>query len=320
MSWALRSLAARCRPPPALARPGPRAALSTRAVPPPPRRPTTTHAPTTTTTRARLALGAGGPLAAARRHLASGAAAPRPPSALDWNSFFKLRLRRRRVQIAFSAVGGVLGAGAGGALLSTGLAEPLVVQVPLDPFISLGLMTLACAAMGWLVGPSLGSQAFYLVNRRLKPQMMAKEAEFFARVRKHRVDPSNSSAGNPGAYPSPCPPTPRAVCRDALPLTHSPPLLQCPTFTAKKSRASRATAAGSRTNVPSTRRRRPILSSGRRSPASPRGPSKTTCCLIMAPRATAARDKGERKGSIIHVTYPANVCRLDQAGRFLFSS
>lgn len=78
------------------------------------------------------------------------------------------------------------------------MAEPVVMQIPLDPFVTLGLMTLACAAMGWLVGPSIGNQVFYLLNHRLKAQMMSKETEFFARVKKNRVDPTNSSAGNPG--------------------------------------------------------------------------------------------------------------------------
>lgn len=95
---------------------------------------------------------------------------------------------------------GVLGGAGGAVLLSTGLAEPLVSQVPLDPFVTLGLMTVACAGMGWLVGPSVGNQVFYLMNRRYKTQMLEKESEFFTRVKKNRVDPSNSSAGNPGTY------------------------------------------------------------------------------------------------------------------------
>ena len=82
--------------------------------------------------------------------------------------------------------------------VASGLAEPLAAQLPLDPFVSMGLMTLACAVMGWLAGPSLGGQVFYLLNGRVKPKMKEKEAEFFARVRKHRVDPANSGAGNPG--------------------------------------------------------------------------------------------------------------------------
>ncbi|KAG5975223.1 hypothetical protein E4U58_001627 [Claviceps cyperi] len=116
---------------------------------------------------------------------------------LDWDTFFKLRLRRRRLQLFFSLTAGVLGGGAGAVFLSTGLAEPLVMQVPLDPFVSLGLMTMACGGLGWLVGPSIGNQTFYLMNRRLKTQMMQKESEFFARVKKNRANPTNSSASNP---------------------------------------------------------------------------------------------------------------------------
>ena len=122
----------------------------------------------------------------------------RAPIPLDWNSFFKLRMRRRRIQVFFSATTGLLGFAAGAALLPTGLAEPVVQMIPLDPFISLGLMTVAFAGVGWLVGPSIGGQVFYLLNRRLKGQIKQKEAEFFARVKKNRVDPTNSSAANPG--------------------------------------------------------------------------------------------------------------------------
>ncbi|KAG6007015.1 hypothetical protein E4U21_006535 [Claviceps maximensis] len=125
------------------------------------------------------------------------ASAALPKSKLDWDSFFKLRLRRRRIQLLFSVTIGALG-GAGGAIfLSTGMAEPLVMQIPLDPFVTLGLMTLACGGLGWLVGPSIGNQVFYLMNHRLKAQMMQKESEFFARIKKYRVNPTNSSASNP---------------------------------------------------------------------------------------------------------------------------
>lgn len=81
--------------------------------------------------------------------------------------------------------------------LSTGSADWAVNQIPLDPFVTLGLMTFGFAALGWLVGPVLGSQIFYLLNRKYKSQMALKESQFFARIKKHRVDPSSSSAGNP---------------------------------------------------------------------------------------------------------------------------
>lgn len=93
---------------------------------------------------------------------------------------------------------GLLGGAVGTVVLAEGFAEPLIAQVPLDPFFTLGIMTMACAGMGWLVGPTLGNQVFYIINRRFKTQMMQKEGEFFARVKRHRADPTNSSAGNPG--------------------------------------------------------------------------------------------------------------------------
>ncbi|TEA10478.1 Presequence translocated-associated motor subunit pam17 [Colletotrichum sidae] len=120
-----------------------------------------------------------------------------PGDKLDWNTFFALRKSRRRWQLGFSALsfGGSFVGGAG--VLATGVADPLVSQVPLDPFITLGLMTMSLGALGWLVGPSLGSVVFYTLNKRWKTQMTVKEKEFFARIKKNRVDPSVSSVGNP---------------------------------------------------------------------------------------------------------------------------
>ncbi|KAM0385336.1 hypothetical protein ACHAPZ_011233 [Fusarium culmorum] len=118
-----------------------------------------------------------------------------PP--LDWNSFFKLRVKRRRYQMLFSITNGIF-AGSGGAIfLSTGSAEPIISQIPLDPFMTLGLMTLAFSGLGWLSGPSVGNQVFYILNRQWKKQMTQKEAIFFERIKRNRVDPTNSSANNP---------------------------------------------------------------------------------------------------------------------------
>jgi mitochondrial import inner membrane translocase subunit TIM23 len=120
------------------------------------------------------------------------------PPPLDWNTFFKLRMRRRRIQVFFSIISGAGGLFAGAGVLSTGLAEPLVSQVPLDPIFTLGGLTIVFAAAGWLVGPSIGGQVFSMLNRGLMPQIRSKEGEFLTRIKKNRVDPSNSSAANPG--------------------------------------------------------------------------------------------------------------------------
>jgi import inner membrane translocase subunit TIM23 len=62
----------------------------------------------------------------------------------------------------------------------------------------MGIITVSCGGLGWLGGPALGTVLFNIIHRgRLRDQMMARETEFFARIKTHRVDPSSSSAQNP---------------------------------------------------------------------------------------------------------------------------
>ncbi|CAN8099664.1 unnamed protein product [Discula destructiva] len=135
--------------------------------------------------------------AAAARDASRAIAADPTSPALDWNTFFQLRKTRRRWQVAFSVVMS-LATGTGAAvLLSTGVADPITSTVPLDPVMTLGLVTLGFIALGWLLGPSLGNALFYLVKSKYKVPMTVKEGQFFARIKKNRVDPSNDSTGNP---------------------------------------------------------------------------------------------------------------------------
>ncbi|KAI0972786.1 Pam17-domain-containing protein [Xylaria arbuscula] len=146
---------------------------------------------------------------AARRHAStvsapSGAAStssssqPSPPAPkLDWNGFFQLRKTRRRFQLASSIVTMTIGGTAGAVLLVNMNMDWLLSKVPMDPIFALGIVTLSFAGLGWLAGPSLGSAIFYSVKRGVKQPMAVKESEFFNRIKKNRVDPSNSSlSGN----------------------------------------------------------------------------------------------------------------------------
>ncbi|KAK7970662.1 Presequence translocase-associated motor subunit [Apiospora sp. TS-2023a] len=127
-------------------------------------------------------------------------AAPAGPTAsardLNWDTFFKLRKTRRRYQLACSLVTMAVG-GSMASMVLVNLDMDWMGSIPLDPFITLGLMTMGSAALGWLAGPSLGSAIFYTLKRGVKQPMAIKEAEFFARIKKNRVDPSVSSVGNP---------------------------------------------------------------------------------------------------------------------------
>ncbi|KAF7929284.1 uncharacterized protein EAE98_005203 [Botrytis deweyae] len=116
---------------------------------------------------------------------------------LDWNTFFKLRRTRRWFQLGSSIGTGFGGFAIGAQILTHTDMDALVGQIPLDPFITLGLVTFACGGAGWLTGPILGTAAFNVKNRKFRQQMDIKEKEFYARVKKYRVDPSASSMANP---------------------------------------------------------------------------------------------------------------------------
>ncbi len=115
---------------------------------------------------------------------------------MTWNDFFKRRQTRRRFQLGSSVATSATGFVASVQAITLVDLDPILSQIPLDPFISTGLLTFVCAALGWLAGPSLGMALFNLRNGRVK-EMEEKEKEFYRRIKKWRVDPSGSSVGNP---------------------------------------------------------------------------------------------------------------------------
>lgn len=86
---------------------------------------------------------------------------------LDWNTFFRLRAARRRYSVVSSVVTSAGTTVLGVQYLSTQDIESMGAQVMgLDPFVVLGMATLACGAAGWLLGPFVGNAAWSVVNRR----------------------------------------------------------------------------------------------------------------------------------------------------------
>lgn len=63
---------------------------------------------------------------------------------------------------------GMLG---GAQILAMSDMDKIVSQVPLDPFITLGLITFSCGGLGWLMGPVVGTGIFNTLNRKYIPEM-----------------------------------------------------------------------------------------------------------------------------------------------------
>jgi len=130
-------------------------------------------------------------------HETSTASSTQTSDHLDWNTFFKLRKTRRWYQLGSSIGTGMGGFVLGAQVLTRSDMDALVSQIPLDPFITLGLITFTCGGIGWLTGPIVGTAVFNLRNRKFKAQMDEKEKEFYRRIKRFRVDPSASSMANP---------------------------------------------------------------------------------------------------------------------------
>ena len=59
----------------------------------------------------------------------------------------------------------------GAQILAMSDMDKIVSQVPLDPFITLGLITFSCGGLGWLMGPVVGTGIFNTLNRKYIPEM-----------------------------------------------------------------------------------------------------------------------------------------------------
>jgi len=120
-------------------------------------------------------------------------------TALDWNSFFRLRQSRRRYALTSSIMTAVVSTGGAIAAFSEipDFADNITKLIPTDPFISMGLATFGATFFGWLIGPAFGNTLWRLLHRSRLPEFTIKERAFFERIKKHRVNPSGASTNNP---------------------------------------------------------------------------------------------------------------------------
>lgn len=118
---------------------------------------------------------------------------------LDWNAFFRLRTSRRRYTLASSVVSSILVTGSAFVFLSTQpeMADEITKLMPLEPVISMGILTFAATFFGWLIGPIFGNAVWKLFHRSRLPEFVVKDKAFFERIKRHRVNPMGASTNNP---------------------------------------------------------------------------------------------------------------------------
>ncbi|KAF2185017.1 Pam17-domain-containing protein [Zopfia rhizophila CBS 207.26] len=128
----------------------------------------------------------------------STATSTNPPTQLTWNRFLALRKTRRKISVAASSMSALATTVTGLRVFIEGNYDSIwAANFGLDPLAVTVLSSVGLMAVGWLVGPFFGNAVFNAYYRRIRGEIESKERQFFTRIKRHRVDPSNSSMANP---------------------------------------------------------------------------------------------------------------------------
>ncbi|KAK7019509.1 Presequence translocated-associated motor subunit pam17 [Favolaschia claudopus] len=116
---------------------------------------------------------------------------------LNWGEYFEIRRRRRQWQTALTIPCAMIGFFGGSFYFGSLQTDPTKPIMGVDPMIFYGGCTVLCMGAGYVVGPSLGSAIWRIMNRRVVANMDTLDREFFKHIAKNRVDASLQSATNP---------------------------------------------------------------------------------------------------------------------------
>ncbi|KAJ7073881.1 mitochondrial import protein Pam17 [Mycena amicta] len=114
-----------------------------------------------------------------------------------WNEYFALRRRRRQFQTACTVPSAMVGFLGGSAYFGSLETDPTKPVMGLDPMMFYGGCVLLCMGAGWVIGPTLGSSVWRLLNRTSVTTVDALDREFYKHIARNRVDATLQSATNP---------------------------------------------------------------------------------------------------------------------------
>ncbi|KAJ7137909.1 mitochondrial import protein Pam17 [Mycena epipterygia] len=116
---------------------------------------------------------------------------------LNWVEYLEIRRRRRKWQTVFTIPCSMVGFFGGSLYFGSLQTDPLKPIMGLDPMMVYGGCTLLCMGAGYLVGPSIGSAVWRVMNRTSVAKIDARDREFYNHIAKNRVDAALQSATNP---------------------------------------------------------------------------------------------------------------------------
>ncbi|EIW71471.1 presequence translocated-associated motor subunit PAM17, mitochondrial [Tremella mesenterica] len=120
---------------------------------------------------------------------------------LSWPQYLSLRRQRRLWSTLTTIPTTFAGLFLGGGYFASLEADPTQLIMGIEPMYVYGGATLGCMALGYLVGPTIGSSLFSLTHPSLSrgnpAPLEVMDREFYHRFTRKRVDPSFQSVNNP---------------------------------------------------------------------------------------------------------------------------
>ncbi|WWD20335.1 presequence translocated-associated motor subunit PAM17, mitochondrial [Kwoniella shandongensis] len=122
------------------------------------------------------------------------------PLPLTWPNYLSLRRQRRLWSTLTTVPSTLTGLTLGGGYFASLEADPTQLIMGVEPMFVYGGATFGCMALGYLVGPTIGSFLFSLthpsVSRGNPPALEVMDREFYHRIKRNRADPRFQSVQN----------------------------------------------------------------------------------------------------------------------------
>lgn len=122
---------------------------------------------------------------------------PSQASNLSWREYLALRSSKRKWQVATTFPCALLGFVGGVVYFGNLDTDPSKMIMGIDPFFFYGICTVGCVGAGALIGPTVGTTLWRMSHRHSLALIDAKDAQFYQRIAKNRVDASLQSPTSP---------------------------------------------------------------------------------------------------------------------------
>ncbi|QEU58499.1 Pam17 [Kluyveromyces lactis] len=116
---------------------------------------------------------------------------------MTWPEFFKLRKKERVFNTASSVATAIVFVNGSWFYFSTLEIDPTQTIFGFDPLMAITAGMITCAAVGWLLGPIVGTALFKATSGPKLLQFQEKQLSFLAKIQKNRVNPQSQSFSNP---------------------------------------------------------------------------------------------------------------------------